>query len=448
MENLNDISPEFAYLLAALLGWAIWADVRHDLCRLVSGRNVVLCAMAAWYLLEAIMLPEGLRQYTQAQYNQGLLYVGLALAGFLVGYHHTSGCSFFSGLGEKITFFDDESWLWRLVWVGALVGFAPIVYFTGSQVVELFEDMMGMYVTWGGIIGRGRYGDFRSAVLMLEVFIGGVSSFAAILLFRRWTTPVQRLVCGLVVFWPILRAFGSGTRSPLLTSVGSVLAVFYWKATPATRKKMICAVLVCAPLIYGLMAALVISRTSGAFAWENREKAQYVGNEMFRELLFITTKVSSGEVDFQYGYSYYVQLVNPIPRFLWPDKPTLDTGILMAYAYGAVNSQGEAWMTISPGLIGEMYLNLGLVGIFGISAFGGWLVKGWDQIPRLFAHSLPAMVYYSGGLAVLFIMGRSFTMGMFYGLLSLALLAWWIRYCNPHAVTDAASAPVVVDRAV
>jgi hypothetical protein len=398
MENLNDISPEFAYLLAALLGWAIWADVRHDLCRLVSGRNVVLCAMAAWYLLEAIMLPEGLRQYTQAQYNLGLFYVGLALAGFLVGYHQTSGCSLFPGLGEKITFFDDESWLWRLVWVGALIGFAPIVYFTGSQVVELFEDIMGMYVTWGGIIGRGRYGDFRSAVLMLEVFIGGVSSFAAILLFRRWTTPLQRLVC--------------------------------------------------APLIYGLMAALVISRTAGTFAWENREQAQYVGNEMFRELLFITTKVSSGDVDFQYGYSYYVQLVNPIPRFLWPDKPTLDTGILMAHAYGAVNAQGEAWMTISPGLIGEMYLNLGLAGIFGISAFGGWLVKGWDQIPRFFAHSLPTMVYYSAGLAVLFIMGRSFTMGMFYGLLSLACLAWWIRYCNPHAVTHAASAPVVDRKSV
>jgi oligosaccharide repeat unit polymerase len=446
MDNLNDISAVLAYLVASLLGWAIWADVRHDLCRLISGRNVVLCAMAAWYLLEAIMLPEGLRQYTQAQYNLGLFYVVLALAGFLGGYHQTSGCSLFSALGEKITFFDDERWLWRLVWVGAMIGFAPIVYFTGTQVAELFEGILDMRVSWGGVLARGRYGDFRAAILMLEMFIGGVSSFAAILLFRRGSRLVQRLVCGLVVIWPILRAFGSGTRSPLITSVGSLLAVFYWKAAPPTRKKMICAGLLCVPLIYGLMAALVISRSAGSFSWEDREKAQYVGNEMFRELLFIISKVSSGEIDFQYGYVYYVQLVNPIPRFLWPDKPTLDTAILMANSYGAVNATGEAYVTISPGLIGEMYLNFGLGGILGLSFFGGWVVKGWDQIPRFFAHSLPTMVYYSAGLGVLFIMGRSFTMGMFYGLLSLAFLAWWIRYWNPDAVIDGGSAPVLANR--
>jgi oligosaccharide repeat unit polymerase len=254
------------------------------------------------------------------------------------------------------------------------------------------------------------------------------------------------LVCALVVIWPILRAFGSGGRTPLITSVGALLAVLYWKAKPAARKKMILAVLVCAPLIYSVMAALVISRTAGAFSWEDRERARYVGNEMFRELVFITSKLSSGDVDFQYGYLYYVQLVNPIPRFLWPSKPTLDAGILMANVYGEVNAQGEANLTISPGLIGEMYLNFGFIGVLGLSAFGGWLVKGWDQIPRFFAHSLPAMVYYSAGLAVLFIMGRSFTMGMFYGLLSLGFLAWWIRYCNPNAVTHAQSGPALVER--
>jgi hypothetical protein len=40
------------------------------------------------------------------------------------------------------------------------------------------------------------------------------------------------------------------------------------------------------------------------------------------------------------------------------------------------------------------------------------------------------MMFYSGGLLVLFIMGRSFTLSMFYGLLSFALLAWLIRYFN------------------
>jgi hypothetical protein len=52
------------------------------------------------------------------------------------------------------------------------------------------------------------------------------------------------------------------------------------------------------------------------------------------------------------------------------------------------------------------------------------LVKGWDLIAQKHAHSLTTLMFYSGGLGVLFIMGRSFTLNMFYGLLSLALLAW------------------------
>jgi len=436
MDNLHDLSAMPAFFLAGLMAWAICVDIRQNLCRLVSGRNVVLCAIASWYLLEAIMLPNGLRNYDQQQYNLGIFYVGLAMVSFLLGYHYTSGCSIFPAWGQKITFFDDEKWLWRLVVMGALIGFAPIVYLTGTNILEMFKGMLGMRASWGGILGRGRYGGVRDAFLMLEMFVGGVAPFAAILLLGRNSTYFQRFICLVVVVWPMLRAYGSGTRSSMITSAGALLAILYWKATPALRKKMILGGLACAPLLYGLFAALVISRGAGEFSWEDRKKAEYVGNEMFRELLFISTKVPS-VANYQYGYVYYVQLVNPIPRFLWPDKPTLDTGLLMASMYGEVDSSGEAFLTVSPGLIGEMYMNFGIIGIIGLSAFGGWLVKGWDLIAQLYGHSLPTLMYYTGGLGVLFIMGRSFTMGMFYGLLSLAALAWLIRFCNPQAVDEA-----------
>jgi hypothetical protein len=221
----------------------------------------------------------------------------------------------------------------------------------------------------------------------------------------------------------------------MIMAGGGVAALFYWKSTPTLRKAMIVALLACTPVLYGLSAAIAASRNEGNFSWESGEKAGYVGNEMFRELLFITSIVPE-KVDYQYGYVYYVQLVNPIPRFLWEDKPKLDTGLLMADVYGSVDSRGEATMTISPGLIGEMYLNFGVFGILVLSLFGGWLVKGWDAIAKVSSYSLPALMFYSAGLGVLFVMGRSFTMGMFYGLLSLGALAWLIRYFNSHAVTE------------
>ena len=118
----------------------------------------------------------------------------------------------------------------------------------------------------------------------------------------------------------------------------------------------------------------------------------------------------------------------------------------MAKMQGQVDARsGEAWLTMDAGLIGEMYMNFGVIGIIRLSVFGGWMVKGWDLIPRLFAHSLPALMYYSGGLGALFLIGRGFNITMFYGLLSLAGLAWLIHFFNPEAVANAnavAAAPI------
>jgi hypothetical protein len=447
---MNDLSAAPAYFLTALIGLALWADIRHDLCRLVSGRNVVLLGIGAWYLLEAIMLPDGLSRYTQAQYNGGLFYVFLAFTAFLLGYHYTRGCSLLPAMGETITFFDDEKWLWRLVVIGAIIGFAPIVYFTGTQIGEMFEGMMGQRATWGGLLGRGRYGDARAFFLELENFIRGVAPFAGVLLFSRKSTLAQRLLCALVIGWLILRAYGSGTRGSMLLSVAVPISVLYWKATPALRKAIIYATVFCAPLIYGLMNAIGQSRSSGTFSWEARNETRggWVGNEELRQLLLIISKVPA-KVDYQYGYDYYVQLMLPIPRFLWPGKPTGGSGYVMAKMTGAVDARGEATETVDAGLIGEMYLEFGVIGIIGLSVLGGWLVKGWDQIPRSFAHSLPAMMYFSGGLGTLFILGRNANMTMFLGLLILSVLAWLIRYFNPQAVADAnaVAAPPILHRA-
>jgi oligosaccharide repeat unit polymerase len=440
MDPIHDLSPTTAYLLAALIGGTIVHDVRSDICRLVSGRNVVLVAIAAWFLLEPIMVPEALRIYDQSTYDLGIFYVFLAFASFLVGYHWTQGCSLFPAFGRTIRVFDDERWLWRLVLVGGMIGFLPIIVLTGTQFAEMFQGMMGMRSSWGGLLARGRYGGARDAFLMLEMFVGGVAPFAAILLLDRRSSVVQKAFCAVILFWLVVRAYGSGTRSSMITAVGAVAAAIYWKATPRWRRVMILSAIVCAPLLYGLMAALVISRGTGTFDWEAQSQAEYVGNEMFRELLFIITNVPS-RVDYQWGYVYYVQLVNPIPRFLWPGKPTLDTGLLMASMYGSVDSTGEAFLTVSPGLIGEMYLNFGALGIPLLSFFGGWLVRSWDRMGQKGVDSLPVLMYYSGGLGVLFIMGRSFTMGMFYGLLSLAILAWLLAALNPSSSVTCSTAP-------
>jgi oligosaccharide repeat unit polymerase len=399
-----------------LLAIVLVADVRHDIRRLVSGRNVVLLGIFSWFLFEALTLSPEVRQYNQGQYDFGIFCVVISIVAFLAGYHLTKGCGFFEPIAAKVCVLDNSRVLGRLVVCCAVVGFAPILFYSGLQLIDLLHGILGMRQTWGGLIARGRYGGFREAVLQLENLVTGVAPFAVILLLDRRSSAIQRILCGIVAVWPILRGFGIGTRSSFLMAVLPILAILYFRSRPGVQRRMIILGLCATPLLYGLMAAIVESRNSGEFSWAAREKVAYVGNEMFQELLYITSKVPD-PLPYQMGQSYIVALCAPIPRFLWPGKPSLDSGILIVESRGEVDKRtGQASYTRSPGILGEMYLNFGLPGLFLLNALGGWLVRGWDRIGPRYSFSVPTMVFYLAGLAALYFLGRSFSVQTLYPL--------------------------------
>jgi oligosaccharide repeat unit polymerase len=397
---------------------ALFSELRRDVRRLVRGRSVVLIGIVSWFLLEGVQLSPVLRTFSQSTYDYCILCVALSLAGFLIGYHVLRPSTFFEPVAQQLIQLDNPSRLWRVVVACAAIGFAPVLYYSGFQLLTLMDGILGMRSSWGGLIARGRYGGFRDAMLMLEQFALGAGAISAILLFDKRAGGLRRIACAGFTLWPLLRAYGSGTRSTMITAVLPVLAVVYFRSPARWQKAFVWAGICSIPVLYTFMAAMVISRGSGEFRWSDAEKAEYVGSEMLQELAYIVTNVPES-VPYQAGYSYFVQVVNPIPRFLWPGKPTLDSGILMAQVKGMVNKDGEVFLTNSPGLIGEMYLNFGIAGVFALSLLGGWLTRAWDLMGERYAASISTMIFYSMGLGVLFILGRSFTMNMFYSMLFL-----------------------------
>ncbi len=422
-DTTGSLSNLAALLLAVGLAAAIAVDVRRDVRRLVRGRNVVLLGIFIWYLLEAIGGLAGLEEYDQRRYNFGVFCVALAAAAFLAAYH-ASAPRAFEGLGARLSQLDRPDLLWKIVLTGAVIGFAPLLYFSGGDIVSLVKESFNLRK--GPLsLGRGRYGGGREALLELQMFIKGVAPFAVLLLVHRSSTPLQRLVCVATIAWPILRAYGSGTRHTLFLALVPILAAVYWKSSPARQRQLlVLATIPLALIAFKFSAAMAASRNSGEFSWAAAERADYVGHEMFRELLFISSKVPE-EAPYQRGYGYYVQAVNPIPRALWPGKPVLESGILLAQLYGSTDEKsGDVFMTRSPGILGEMYLNFGLLGIVVLSAAGGWLLRAWDLLADRHADAPAAMVVYSLGLAVVFFLGRSLNLPVCYGLLSLLALVF------------------------
>jgi hypothetical protein len=198
------------------------------------------------------------------------------------------------------------------------------------------------------------------------MFLRAAIPLAAAILVHRGQSQAQRAVAFAFLVFMFARAFTGGTRSQVVEVFLPIAAALYWRFSPAAKR---------ASLFFGLpalcifaviwSAANVLGRREGTMEWERATEAEYVGFEMFRELLFISEAVPSSE-KYKLGRTYFVQMINPIPRAVWKKKPIDDAGLELAKLKGWV-AGGDAYLTVSPGLIGEMYWNFGIPGVAAIS---------------------------------------------------------------------------------
>ena len=426
MDNISQISAGPAYFLLVVVVGLIAFDCRRDIRQLVSARNVFLLTIMAWFLLEACLLPEELLNYSQSDHLLGLMGVGCSVGGFLLGYMATRGGAF-DGMFRRLVAVDSPRVIWGVFLFALLVGFLPLLVITKGNPLPILEDAFIPKVRWAGPFQRGRFGGIREAMLELQLFLRAALPIAAAIMVQKKQSSSRKLVAALFLCFMAARAFNDGTRSKVVEVFLPLAAAIYWRMSDSLKRK---ALLFGLPALVSVglfwSAASVLGRNQGRLDWEGAFDADYVGFEMFRELLFLQ-KLVPARGDFQWGNTYYVQIVNPIPRFLWPGKPAGDAGLLLAELQGAVY-RGEAFMTVSPGLIGEMHWNGGFPGILFVSAFFGYLARSWDRARPIAAGSVLTFTVFAAGLAIIFLSGRSINMATIYGLLGIfALLILFSR---------------------
>jgi oligosaccharide repeat unit polymerase len=432
---MNELSNWPAIVVAAFLAAVLAVDLRRNVLRLMTGRSVVLVAVMLWYVLEALRTPTMLREYTQGEYHFGLFCIVLSVAAFLVAYHGAR-IRLFAPLARRLSIFDDSHVLWLLMLTGMAIGFGGLLIYVNFNLFLFFEGLGGLSRRWESGIGRGRYGSWDTILYELQIFLQATTPLAICLALTKRAPFVQRCVAVLFVVWMFLRTFSSGSRGPLLPIILCVAAAVVWRAGPRLRRGLL---IVGLPVLmvggYLFSAVVVAGRTEGDFDLSNYNKREDIGFEMFRELLFVIRAEENGMAQ-QYGFTYFTQLVNPIPRAIWPGKPVGDAGLVMARAYGSVDRSGEPTMTISPGFLGEAYLNFGFLGVLIVPAAAGIFVRAWDCLLPTATRSLPAFLVYVTGLAIIFLCGRSFNFGSLYGLLALFTLVilfeqiGWARFPN------------------
>ena len=417
---MNSVSAFPAYCLLAVVTGLIVVDCRRDIRQLVSARNVFLLTIVAWFLLEACLLPVAVQEYDQPTHVLGLMSVGLCVIGFLGGYAGSRGGAF-DGLFRRLVSVDSPRVIWGVFLFALFMGFLPLVVIAKGNVLLIVEDAFTSRGRWGSLFQRGRFGGVRDAFLELQLFQRAALPLAAAIMAQQKQSGTRKLIVMMFLAYMIARALNDGTRSKVVEAFMPLAAAIYWRMGPALKRKALTFALP-ALLMFAFFwsAASVLGRNEGRLDWEGVTEADYVGFEMFRELLFLQ-KLVPENADFQWGYTYFVQFVNPIPRFLWPNKPSGDAGLQLAELQGA-GAGAQAYLTVSPGLIGEMHWNFGLPGILLISAFLGYLAKSWDRGRAIASQSILAFTAFAAGLAIIFVSGRSINMATTYGMLGLFAL--------------------------
>src|SRR5437763_7094842 len=140
------------------------------------------------------------------------------------------------------------------------------------------------------------------------------------------------------------------------------------------------------------------------------EDLRQSGLNMIQELCFANAYLASGSASPAYGGRYLNELLNVVPRVIWPSKPFI--GIDYAKWRGLEDPQSDLGVsaTISTGMIGGGILNFGP--FFGPVAAGiimalwtGLLIRWWQQ-----RNSLLRLMLFMLGAGLTFNLGRDITL--------------------------------------
>ena len=112
----------------------------------------------------------------------------------------------------------------------------------------------------------------------------------------------------------------------------------------------------------------------------NRATAVVVERASLLTQVAHVVEVTPSEIPFQQGSTYSYVLVSLIPRFLWPDKPTVnDANRYYQVAYGLSDAKSVGTTSIAVGSMAEGYINFGWLGVVVVMCGIGAVLQIYER---------------------------------------------------------------------
>ena len=458
-ETLAILPITFWMVFALLVGGGIWAlQRRHDGTGLPM--LAVLGTAAVWYVGDAFYndYPNNhAKLFDASTLFWAWLQVAWFLAVFLVAtpalHRKINGrCRqprsgvmqmFQHGAGDPMIqhqlnlMFRGAALLWSVL-------FAVALLVLKTQVIYFLFPFLGYKASpWShGQIGAG-FDCFAILAVYLQLLCVTMFGVVAALATDKRVRRLAVIFC--VLSWPYF-IFDRTRNSMLAMVIPAILCWVFLRLRGGLVKKGL-VLLVFFLMVNTWMKFIIANRSTMSITTAFKEKGltgeKHVHNEglnMFEELCWVSTFIDNGKYKVNWGERYFAELVNPIPRGLWPGKPLIGLDYAIARGHHVTGPSGTVDTTISTGFIGQGVVNFGRV--LGPAAaallMSLWVV--WLARLDLTIQGLGRLPLYSLGLILTFNLGRDITLITLYPFVFGALAVWWLERYQPHLARPPASA--------
>jgi oligosaccharide repeat unit polymerase len=414
----STVSHELTFYLAAVVLVVLTAEsciklLNRDSFGITVG---VYVTVFAWYFVDPFINPEQYDYLPSSSLGQSYGQVLLFLIGFRVFApgairwivrRRSSGVFDTRLTPEQILIAAGALWLLLFV-----IGIARM----GGDVMGAVFPLDGR----GGATMWGRGAVESSASGFLISFAGylfnAVTAFLGVLVFFQ-RSIAWRLLAGAMFAITLPYFFFAGARSHFLAAALPFILTYLFYGRHLLILKL--AILAIAFFCLKEGFKFVTEFRGGGFrevlASENPyellgEDSTQFGLNMIQELCFVNTYLETGAGSPAYGTRYLNELLNFIPRMIWPSKPLLGIDYAKWRGYESDDSELGVNTTVASGMIGGGVLNFGQ--IFGPVAAGilmalwtGLLIRWWEQ-----RKSLLRLALFMLGTGLTFNLGRDITL--------------------------------------
>ena len=388
-QNLQQV-----YLLAILLLVSLVIDCIINIHRRAwsIAALVVYITVFIWYFLELIYTPENFTKFDSSIIENCYLQIILFLVAFRI--FIPSICRRFSRNYHQVWKFSIINPEKILVYL-AVIWLLLLLYGTlrlGGDVIQALLPINSR--TAPNMWSRGALGGSDGFIVSSATYIYLlVCSFFGVLLPLQ-TKPYAKFLNIALILITLPYFIFMGSRNVLLAVTFPGYLSYFLLSRDKIIKKTITTIIIY--LIISNILLLVInyrnigfqsffnSVESQAYIEETKTNEKHLGLNMLEELANINNFYKNKQLEPSYGMGYLSELLNFIPRAIWPNKPSPSIDYSRLRGFSSKTRDVGVFATISTGMIGQSVTNFGrflgpIAGGFLVACWAAFMSRLWLQ---------------------------------------------------------------------